>query len=57
MEDSLAEMELCMVALDNTENQEIKAFAQSMLDEHGKRACRGRRPLVFHVRAGDARAG
>ncbi len=36
MEDSLAEMELCMVALDNTDNVEIKAFAQSMLDEHGK---------------------
>jgi predicted outer membrane protein len=36
VEDSLAEMELCMVALDNTENPEIKTFAQSMLDEHGE---------------------
>ncbi len=36
MEDSLAEMELCMVALDNTENDEIKAFAQTMIDEHGQ---------------------
>ena len=36
MEDSLAEMELCMVALDNAERDDIKAFAQSMLDEHGK---------------------
>jgi predicted outer membrane protein len=36
MEDSLAEMELCMVALDNSDHPEIKAFAQAMLDEHGK---------------------
>ena len=36
LEDSLAEMELCMVALDNARSDEIKAFAQSMLDEHGK---------------------
>jgi predicted outer membrane protein len=36
MEDSLAEMELCMVALDNSKSDAIKAFAQAMLDEHGK---------------------
>ena len=36
MQDSLAEMELCMVALDNSDNAEVKAFAQAMLDEHGK---------------------
>jgi predicted outer membrane protein len=36
MQDSLAEMELCMVALDNSDNPDIKAFAQTMLDEHGK---------------------
>ena len=36
MQDSLAEMELCMVALDNSDNPEIKAFAQAMIDEHGK---------------------
>ena len=36
MQDSLAEMDLCMVALDNSDNAEVKAFAQAMLDEHGK---------------------
>ena len=36
MEDSLAEMELCMLALDNAGNDEVKTFAQAMLDEHGK---------------------
>jgi len=35
MEDSLAEMELCMLALENSSNEEVKAFAQAMLDEHG----------------------
>lgn len=35
-EDSLAEMELCMLALENSERDEVKVFAQSMLDEHGK---------------------
>lgn len=36
MEDSLAEMELCMLALENSSNEEVKAFAQAMLDEHGQ---------------------
>lgn len=36
MQDSLAEMELCMVALDNSDNPDVKTFAQTMLDEHGK---------------------
>jgi predicted outer membrane protein len=36
MEDSLAEMELCMLALDNAGSEEVKAFAQTMIDEHGK---------------------
>lgn len=36
MEDSLAEMELCMLAQDNAGNDEVKAFAQTMIDEHGK---------------------
>lgn len=36
MEDSLAEMEMCMLALDHSERDEVKAFAQSMLDGHGK---------------------
>lgn len=35
-EDSLAQMELCMVALDNAGSEDVKAFAQAMLDEHGK---------------------
>lgn len=36
MEDSLAEMELCMLALENSSNEEVKAFAHAMLDEHGQ---------------------
>jgi predicted outer membrane protein len=36
MEDSLAEMEICMLALDRSARDEVKAFAQGMLDEHGK---------------------
>lgn len=36
MEDSLAEMELCMIALDNAGTDEVKDFAQTMLNEHGK---------------------
>lgn len=36
MDDSLAEMELCMLALENSSNEEVKAFAQAMLDEHGQ---------------------
>lgn len=36
MEDSLAEMELCMLAQDNAGSGEVKAFAQTMIDEHGK---------------------
>jgi predicted outer membrane protein len=36
MEDSLAEIELCFVALDNTKSDDIKAFAQTMIDEHGQ---------------------
>lgn len=36
MEDSLAEMEMCMLALDRSSSEEIRGFAQSMIDEHGK---------------------
>lgn len=36
IEDSLAEMEMCMLALDHSERSEVRAFAQTMLDEHGK---------------------
>jgi predicted outer membrane protein len=35
-EDSLAQMELCMLALGNSNNDTLKAFAQTMLNEHGK---------------------
>ena len=36
VEDSLAEMELCLLALDHSERDEVKRFAQAMLDEHGR---------------------
>jgi predicted outer membrane protein len=36
MEDSLAEIELCMLALQKSSNDDIKTFAQSMIDEHGR---------------------
>lgn len=36
MEDSLAEMEMCMLALDHAASEEVKTFAQHMIDEHGK---------------------
>lgn len=36
MEDSLAEIELCVVALHNSANDDIKRFAQTMIDEHGR---------------------
>lgn len=36
MEDSLVEMEMCMLALEHSGRDEVKAFARSMLDEHGK---------------------
>ena len=36
MEDSLAEMELCMLALGHSGSDEVRVFAQTMLDEHGK---------------------
>lgn len=36
MEDSLAQMELCMLALDNAGSDEVRMFAQTMIDEHGK---------------------
>lgn len=36
VEDSLAEMELCLLALDHASRDEVKVFAQGMLHEHGK---------------------
>lgn len=36
MEDSLAEMEMCMLALDRSDSDRVKACAQTMIDEHGK---------------------
>lgn len=36
VEDSLAEMELCLLALDHASRDEVKVFAQGMLNEHGK---------------------
>lgn len=36
LQDSLAEIELCELALQQTENDEVKVFAQRMIDEHSK---------------------
>ena len=36
MQDSLAEIELCMLALQKSSNEEIKTLAQAMVDEHGR---------------------
>lgn len=36
MQDSLAEIELCMLALQKSSNADVKAFAQTMIDEHGR---------------------
>lgn len=36
MEDSLAEMELCMVALDNAGSDDVRNLAQVMINEHAR---------------------
>jgi putative membrane protein len=36
MQDSLAELELCELALQKTANEDVKMFAQRMIDEHGQ---------------------
>ncbi|WP_148415711.1 DUF4142 domain-containing protein [Noviherbaspirillum massiliense] len=36
LQDSLAEIELCEMALQKTTNQDIKMFAQRMIEEHGQ---------------------
>lgn len=35
-QDSLGEIELCELALEKSESEDIKQFAQQMIDEHGK---------------------
>lgn len=34
LEDSMAEVELCELALEKTENDDVKVFAQKMIDDH-----------------------
>jgi putative membrane protein len=36
VQDSLAEIELCEMALQKTSNEDIKIFAQQMIDEHSQ---------------------
>ena len=36
MQDTRAEIKTCQLALKKSENEDVKAFAQMMLDEHGK---------------------
>lgn len=38
MEDNKAEVKVCQLALGKSANEDVKAFAQSMIDEHGKMA-------------------
>ena len=36
MQDSMAEIQICEMAVEKSENQDVKKFAQMMIDEHGK---------------------
>ena len=36
MQDTRAEIKTCQLAMKKSENEDVKAFAQMMLDEHGK---------------------
>ena len=36
MQDAMAEIQICEIALDKLDNAEARAFAQSMIDEHGR---------------------
>jgi predicted outer membrane protein len=36
LQDSMAEIQICELALDKLDNEHAKAFAQSMIDEHGR---------------------
>jgi predicted outer membrane protein len=36
MQDAMAEIQICEMALEKSQNEDVKAFAQSMIDEHGR---------------------
>lgn len=36
MQDAMAEIQVCEIALEKSGNEDVKAFAQSMIDEHGR---------------------
>jgi predicted outer membrane protein len=36
MQDSMAEIQICEMAIEKSDNQHVKEFAQSMIDEHGR---------------------
>jgi predicted outer membrane protein len=36
MQDSMAEIQICEMAIEKSQNPDVKTFAQSMIDEHGR---------------------
>jgi predicted outer membrane protein len=36
MQDAMAEIQICELAIEKSSNDDVKAFAQSMIDEHGR---------------------
>jgi predicted outer membrane protein len=36
MQDSMAEIQICEIAIEKSANEDVKSFAQSMIDEHGR---------------------
>jgi len=36
MQDAMAEIQICEMALEKSRNEDVKTFAQSMIDEHGR---------------------
>jgi predicted outer membrane protein len=36
IQDSMAEIQICEMAIEKSDNPDVKAFAQSMIDEHGR---------------------
>lgn len=36
MHDSMAEIQVCELAIEKSQNPDVKKFAQSMIDEHGR---------------------
>ncbi|HWJ93771.1 MAG TPA: DUF4142 domain-containing protein, partial [Telluria sp.] len=36
MQDAMAEIQICEMALEKSQNEDVKAFAQAMIDEHGR---------------------